>query len=145
MAEHFLDNYVEGTKGFRAEPWYNAKGDCIEYHTVNEAVVADRIDEKLTIYRSVVTDRPIGFKIKDVRAIISKYGYDGLAVSSLEKDKTLIYISVAAIVLAAYEEGVPSIKRRLGYANALLPQPENRFSIPLNQICQDFNKTSQRL
>jgi hypothetical protein len=134
MDEHFLSKYVEGKKGFRAEPWYNAIGDCIEYHTVNEAVVADRIDAKLTIYRSVITGKPIGFKLKDVRAILSKFGYSGLAVMSLEKDTTLI--SVAAIVLAAYEEGLPSIKRRLAYASALFPQ-ESRFNIPIDQICRD--------
>jgi hypothetical protein len=137
MEEHFLNKYVEGEKGFRAEPWYNAIGDCIEYHTVNEAVVADRIDEKLTIYRSVITNKPIGFKLKDVQAILSKYGYSGLAVMSVEKDTTLI--SVAAIVLAAYEQGLPSIKRRLAYASALLPQ-ENRFNIPIDQICRDAVK-----
>jgi hypothetical protein len=137
MAEHFLNQYVEGEKGFLAEPWYNALGDCIEYHTVNEAVVADRIDEKLTIYRSVITNKPIGFKLKDVRAILSKYGCPGLAVMSLEQNTTLI--SIAAILLAAYEEGPPSIRRRLAYANALLP-PENPFSIPFDKICESSHK-----
>lgn len=139
MAEHFLSKYVKGKKGFRAEPWYNATGDCIEYHTVNEAVVADRIDEKLTIYLSIITKKPIGFKLKDVRAILSKYGCDGLRVMSVEKDAVLI--SVAAVLLAAYEEGLPSIKRRLAYANALLPRQESCFSIPINQIC--VNKLEQ--
>jgi hypothetical protein len=138
MEKHFLNELVEGKKGFRAEPWYNATGDCIEYHTVNEAVVADRIDEKLTIYRSVITNKPIGFKIKDVRAIVQKCGYDGLAVASLEQDKTLVFVSVAAIVLAAYEEGAPSIKRRLAYSSVLLPQEnQGRFNIPISQICRD--------
>ena len=89
MEEHFLNKYVEGEKGFKAEPWYNAIGDCIEYRTINEAVIADRIDEKLTIYRSAISDRPIGFKIKDVQAILSKYGCDGLAVLSVEKKNVL--------------------------------------------------------
>lgn len=65
MGEHFLSQYVEGKKGFMADLWYNALGDCIEYHTINEAVVADRIDEKLTILRSVATNKPIGFKLKN--------------------------------------------------------------------------------
>ncbi len=128
MADHFLNKYVTGKKGFQSEPWYNSIGDCIEYQTVNEAVVADRIDEKLTIYRSVMTNNPVGFKLKDVKAILSKYGYNGLAVMSTEQGATLI--SVAAILFAAYEEGLPSIKRRLAYANAL----ESRFGIPIDQI-----------
>lgn len=73
MEEHFLHKHVKGEKRFRAEPWFNVAGDCIEYQTVNEAVVADRIDEKLTIYRSVITDKPIGFKIKGVEALLPKW------------------------------------------------------------------------
>jgi len=140
MEKHFLNKYVEGEKGFQAEPWYNAIGDCIEYQTVNEAVVADRIDEKLTIYRSMTTNKPIGFKIKDVQAILSKYGYDGLAVLSSEEDTTLI--SVAAILFAAYEAGPPTIERRRAYANALIPQ-QGRFDIPLNQIYRNIHRDYQ--
>jgi len=141
MAEkHFLDKYIEGEKGFQAKAWYNAIGDCIEYQTVNEAIVADRIDEKLTIYRSVITNKPVGFKIKDVQAILSKYGYDGLAVLHLEQGTTLI--SIAALLLAAYEGGPPTIERRRAYANALLPQ-ESRFDIPINQICRDTSTKYQ--
>ena len=132
MEEHLLNKYVVGEKGFKAEPWYNSIGDCIEYNTTNEAVVADRIDEKLTIYRSLLTNKPIGFKIKDVRAILQRYSYEGLAIMSVEKNNVLI--SIAAIILAAYEQGVPSVKRRLAYAEALLPQ-ETPFNIPVSEIC----------
>jgi hypothetical protein len=140
MGEHFLSQYVEGEKGFRAEPWYNATGDCIEYHTINEAVVADRIDEKLTILRSVISNEPIGFKLKDIKAILSKYyGCAGMLVESVEHDKTLI--SLSAIILAAYEEGPSNIKRRFAYSSILLPQtPQedlNRFNIPISQFCRD--------
>jgi hypothetical protein len=134
MEEHFLNKYVKGKKGFRAEPWYNAIGDCIEYQTVNEAVVAHRIDEKLTIYHSVETNKPVGFKIKDVMAMLSRYGCDGLALSYEEKGTTLI--SVATLLLAAYEEGPLTIERRRAYANALLPQG---FDIPVDQLCRTAN------
>jgi hypothetical protein len=140
MEEHFLNKHVKGEKGFRAEPWYNTVGDCIEYQTVNEAVVADRVDARLTIYRSAITNKPIGFKVKDVMAILSRYGCDGLAVSFEQNGATLI--SVAALLLAAYEDGPLTIKRRRAYASALFPQ-EGRFDIPVDQICKDTSNKYQ--
>lgn len=134
MEEHPLKEYVKGTQTFLSEPWYNLAGDCISYKTADEAVVADRIDEILTVYRSVISDEPIGFKIKGVQAILKKFGYDGLAVSTEQNGTTVKSISIAVLLLAAYEEGPRSIKRRLAYANALFSH-ERRFDIPMEQFC----------
>jgi len=79
MEEHFLRDATDGEPEFRPEPWYNAYGDCIVYQMVNEAVVGERIDEVLTIYRSAVDNRPIGYQIKGVAAIVRRFGFDGLA------------------------------------------------------------------
>ena len=80
MEKHFLADKMEGASEFRAEPWYNPYGDCIVYQMADEAVVADRVDELLTVYKSAVDDRPIGYQIKGVAAIIGKFGLDGLVV-----------------------------------------------------------------
>jgi hypothetical protein len=136
MEEHFLKEHVEGPQTFRSEPWYNAVGDCITYKTADEAVVADRIDEILTIYRSVVSDEPIGFKIKGVQAILNKFGYDGLAFGTERNGTTVKSVSIAVLLLAAYEEGPRNIKRRFAYANALLPH-ERPFNIPMEQFSRD--------
>ncbi|MBW8002534.1 MAG: hypothetical protein FVQ80_11000 [Planctomycetes bacterium] len=133
--EHFLNKYVKGEQKFVSEPWYNSDGDCIVYQTADEAVVADRIDEILTIYRSAVTDEAIGFKIKGVQGILNKFGYDGLAVNSEQEGTTVKSISIIALLLAAYEEGPLSIKRRSAYANALTPREFNS-AIPVNEIMQ---------
>jgi len=136
MEKHFLNDYVEGEQRFVSEPWYNSDGDCIEYQTADEAVVSDRIDDILTIYRSVETDKPIGFKIKGIQAILRKFGYDGLAVQ-LEQDGTDVkFISITTLLLAAYEEGPLNIKRRSAYSRVLVPR-EHNFGIPLDQILQE--------
>ncbi len=83
MEKHFLADMMEGEPTFRAEPWYNPDGDCIIYKMADEAVVAERVDELLTVYNSAVDDRPIGFQIKGVHAIVSKFGLDGLAAVSV--------------------------------------------------------------
>jgi hypothetical protein len=73
MEKHFLADMMEGSPSFKAEPWYNPDGDCIVFKMVDEAVVADRIDEVLTVYNSAVDNRPIGFQIKGVIAVVRRY------------------------------------------------------------------------
>jgi hypothetical protein len=119
MEEHFLAHLMEGEPTFRAEPWYNPHGDCLVYKVADEAAIADRIDEVLTIYRSAVDNRPIGFQIKGVRAIIRRFGFAGLAVASETDAGQVESISIVAILLAAYEERPASLSRRMGYVTAM--------------------------
>lgn len=126
MEKHFLDNFVnesgEGAKsGFSPDLWYNPHGDCITYQTVNEAVVADRIDEILTIYRSAVDNRPIGFQIKGIMALVQKFGWDGLEVSTEVHKERIKQVSVKALLLAAYENGPMTLGRRQAYASVMPP------------------------
>lgn len=124
MERHFLDDHVGPGKGqFAPEPWYNPYGDCIVYQIADEEVIADRIDQVLTIYLSAVDRRPIGFQIKGVLAIIEKFGWEGLLIDHLAEEGELEYVSVTAILLAAYESGPGTIHRRRAYAAALSNQP----------------------
>ena len=131
MEEHFLKGMMEGEPAFMAEPWYNPYGDCIVYKTADEAVVASRIDEWLTVYNSAVDDRPIGFQIKGVHAIVTKFGLDGLAVSWESNGRIVKNISVAMMLLAAYEQGPRTMLRRKAYAAAMCPAEK---TIPANEL-----------
>lgn len=117
--EHFLAHLMEGESTFRAEPWYNAHGDCLVYKMADEAAVAERIDDLLTLYRSAEDERPIGFQIKGVYALIQRLGVDGLAVMSKTSPQCVKSISVVALLLAAYEEQSPTLSRRMGYTAAM--------------------------
>jgi len=135
MEKHFLADMMagEGEPGFRAEPWYNPHGDCVVYKMADEAVVADRVDELLTVYNSAVDDRPIGFQIKGVGAIIRKLGLDGLAVESKADAGGVKSISIVALLLAAYEEGKPTLARRRAYASAM-ECPVQKRTIPADEL-----------
>jgi hypothetical protein len=109
---------MEGKAEFRALPWYNGEGDCIIYQIADEAFVARRIDELLTIYNSVVDNKTIGFQIKGVHAIIKKIGLDALSVMSENEAHQIKSISITALLLLAYEGGPRTINRRRGYASA---------------------------
>jgi hypothetical protein len=90
----------------------------------DEAFVAERVDEILTIYNSVIDNRTIGFQIKGVRAIITKFGLDALAVTSENESDEIRKIEITALLLAAYEQGPRTVNRRLGYTSALKCPPE---------------------
>lgn len=119
MEKHFLKSAVNGTPAFKAEPWYNPFGDCIVYHMANEAIVADRIDEILTIYRSAIDNCSIGYQIKGVYALIRKFGWDGLACRHETSDGEVTSVSIAALLLAAYEDGPKTPNRRRAYASVM--------------------------
>ena len=134
MEKHFLEDLMkgEGKPEFRAEPWYNPYGDCIVYRMVDEAVVAERVDDLLTVYNSAVDNRPIGFQIKGVQAIINKLGLDGLAVASEADAGRVRTISIAALLLAAYEEREPTLARRRAYASVM--DSANKRTIPADEL-----------
>jgi len=129
MEKHFLAEMMEGTPSFKAEPWYNPYGDCIVFKIADEAVVAERVDELLTVYNSAVDNRPIGFQIKGVHGIIRRFGLEGLAVSPEADAKSVKSISIMALLLAAYEEHAPTVGRRKGYA-AAMQCPVKKHTIP---------------
>jgi hypothetical protein len=118
MEEHFLKEFVAEEKRQAPEPWYNPDGDCIIYQVSDDAVVADRIDEVLTIYRSALDDRPIGYQIKGVLALAKMFGWDGVLVECKKDHGELKEVSLFALLLAAYEHGPKTIRRRKAYANA---------------------------
>lgn len=135
MEKHFLSDLVRGRQEFRTEPWYNPHGDCIIYQTADEAVVRDRVDELLTIYRSAVDNRPIGFQVKGVMAIIRKFGLYGIAVESESKGDRIKSVSLAALLLAAYENGPMNLRRREAYAGAMSP-PDRPWKVPVEEPCE---------
>jgi len=133
MEEHFLKDFVTGARGGSTGPWYNPDGDCIIYQTNAEEMVADRVDEVLTIYRSVITGKAIGCQIKGVTAIIQHFRWDGIMFQCKAENRELKEVSLYALLLAAYEKGPKTIGRRMAYADAFqscAPHP----SIPAEEL-----------
>ena len=139
MEEHFLKDFVSGLLRHKGnpEPWYNPAGDCIIYQTSDEAVVGHRIDESLTIYRSAETGKAIGYQIKDVAAIVQRFGLDGIAVQWCENpEHELMSVSMYALLLAAYEAGPKTINRRRGYAEAFQSTANRHPRLQLDNLNQ---------
>ena len=120
MEEHFLKDFVSGLTRRAPAPWYNRDGDCIIYQMCNdEAIVANRIDEVLTVYNSAVSRKTIGFQIKGVGALMRTFGWEGIAIECKEEGEEVVEISLTALLLAAYEKGPKTIGRRTAYAGAM--------------------------
>lgn len=121
MEAHFLRDMVTGDPEFSDEPWYNIHGDCIVHKISPEAVVADRLDDFLTLYRSAEDNRVIGYQIKGVRALVNRFGWEGLVIQCAQDDEAnqVVRISVAALLLAAFGDGPNTVGRRLAYAETL--------------------------
>jgi len=51
---------------FRGESWYNQDGDCIVWFFSDSEHYAERINDKITIYRSLKNDKIVGCQIKGI-------------------------------------------------------------------------------
>lgn len=120
MEKHFLAKLVSGEKREPSRPWYNAAGDCVIYQLDTDTeIIADRIDELLTIYRAQDTGKTIGFQVKGVQALAKKFGWDVITIKAAGAGDEIKNISMAILVLSAYENGPQTISRRQGYAEAV--------------------------
>ena len=126
MEKNFLKNFVAkmsrdnlGEHRDIKNMWYNETGDCIQFQVEQVAIVAERVDDYLTIYRSAEDEKPIGFQLKDVKALINKYKYSGIFVKTTVRSENNELISVTALLINTLTESIPSINRREAYTEAI--------------------------
>lgn len=72
MMEEKLTEYLatHKPKGFRSVPHYFALGDYLTYYTRDERSYAERIDDCLTVYRSMETREIVGLRINGASRIL---------------------------------------------------------------------------
>ena len=111
--------------------WYNEDGDCVQFQSDQVAIIRQRIDEYLTVYRSAESNEIIGFQLKDIKALINKYECDIFAVKAAVKNKVLI--SITTLLLKAFSKQSPTINRLQGYDNAIksVPKENEEVAIPV--------------
>jgi hypothetical protein len=95
MAEN-LTEHLAGKEctGFDPRPHYFADGDFVTYFASEERACEERVDELLTVYRSMKTGNLVGCKIKGVRRILQTLGNFGVVVK--EKSVVLGVLFMAA-------------------------------------------------
>jgi hypothetical protein len=125
MEDAFIKQLQQDTEGSEfgsgqdeLQLWYNQEGDCIQFITMHVATIGKRIDEYLTLYVSIEDNKPIGFQLKDIHALINKYDMDVMAVQAdyTSQDKRLV--SIATLMLKTFAKMPETINRISGYSEA---------------------------
>jgi len=80
MAEELdIDRLIGSMKReFEPRPYYSPESDALYFYCENEDYAAERIDCWLTVFRAFSDNRIIGFKIKNVKILLSKFDALGL-------------------------------------------------------------------
>ena len=69
---------AESPNQFESVPFYSEDGDSLQFYHENVDYHAERIDCWLTVYKAFEDERLIGFKIKNVKVLLSRFDALGL-------------------------------------------------------------------
>jgi len=129
--QHDIEGSEFGSKQDELQLWYNQEGDCIQFITMHVATIRKRIDEHLTLYVSIEDDKPIGFQLKDIHALINKYNVDLMAVHAdyTSSDKRLV--SIAALMFKAFAKMPETINRISGYSEAFRTIARDAYNVEI--------------
>ena len=132
ITKHFGVKDPIGLKREEKVFWYNDEGDCVEFQTENEAIIAERIDDYLTLFRSLNhREEVLGFKIKGVKSLTNMLAGD-IGVSASGAGKRVL--SVTILLMKAMGEEKGTIKRITGYAEAIKPLSEAMSRFGTDQV-----------
>ena len=94
-------------------PQYSEHGDCLSLYFKDEDSYGERVDNILTVFRSMADDELIGFEIKGVRKILRKLGQLGV---SFQDGSTEIGMIVAGYALSQRDPAPPETLQHIGRA-----------------------------
>ncbi|MDQ3622640.1 MAG: hypothetical protein M3463_09150 [Verrucomicrobiota bacterium] len=89
-----LTEHLTGKKPakFTPRPLYIPEGDALIFYFKDDESYAERVDDLLTVYRSIKTKQMVGCEIKGVRCILKRLGDFGLSIKSGKIDMTLLFL-----------------------------------------------------
>src|SRR5206468_6717266 len=92
-----LTEYLQGKRPKRFQPraHYVPEGDTLICYFKDDESHAERVDELLTVYRSMQTGEMVGCQIKSVRFILRKLGGFGVQVKDGDVDLRVLFIAYA--------------------------------------------------
>ena len=94
-----LMEYLAGKKCevFIASPHYFQDGDFVTYFYRDDLAYEERIDELLTVYRSIDTQEMVGCKIKGVRRILQELGNFGVFIDDGQMLLGMLFMAAAMV------------------------------------------------
>jgi hypothetical protein len=83
-------------KGFSPQPHYSADGDSLTFYFKDEESYGERVDNFLTVYRSIKTDDLVGCQVKGLAKALKLLGDFGLVIRDGKVLLGLIFIACMA-------------------------------------------------
>src|SRR6266496_4044562 len=100
----FLEDNKTEIRAFVPSPLYTPEGDSLMFYFKDEESYRERIDELLTVYRSIQTNLIIGCQIKGVRHKLDELNKFLVTVTSTELELGLLFLTYMA--MASHDETV---------------------------------------
>jgi hypothetical protein len=92
----FLEDNKTESRAFVPTPLYTPEGDSLMFFMKDEESYRERIDELLTVYRSMETNGIVGCQIKGVRHKLDELNKYAVIVTSEEFELGLLFLAYAA-------------------------------------------------
>lgn len=92
----FLEENKTESRAFAPTPLYTPEGDSLMFFMKDEESYRERIDELLTVYRSMQTNGIVGCQIKGVRHKLDELSKYSVTVTSGEFELGLLFLAYAA-------------------------------------------------
>src|SRR6266481_2965245 len=102
--DQFLKENETERKTFEPSPLYTPEGDSLMFYIKDEDSYHERIDDLLTVYRSITTNQTIGCQIKGVRHKLDELSKFLVTVTSQEFELGLLFLAYMA--MASHDETV---------------------------------------
>lgn len=81
---------------FKAEPFYSAEGDSLTYYFRPDPSYGERIDDFLTVYRSIDDHGLVGCQVKGLPKALQLLGSFGVEISDGKLTLGMIFIACMA-------------------------------------------------
>jgi hypothetical protein len=82
-------------QGFSSRPYYSREGDSLSFYFRDEASYGERVDQLLTLYRSIETGNIVGCQIKGIQCILKRLDEFGIQTKEYKTlDLRIIFLGL---------------------------------------------------
>lgn len=96
---------------FEAKPYYLRTNDAAYFFHEDTEYYAERIDCWLTVYRRCADGGLVGFKIKNIRILLSKFDALGLVCRTTDNEWQIMLQPMLAFIPVAVEPPMENLER----------------------------------
>jgi hypothetical protein len=112
-------------QGFSSRPYYSRDGDSLSFYFRDEASYGERVDQLLTLYRSIETRDIVGCQIKGVQCILKRLDAFGIQTKEYKTlDLRIIFLGYGLSADESQREAVEQLRQAAEDSGAHLDADE---------------------